>query len=83
MGLSFEMILAAKNHDPKALDEILAHFDRYITTLSLDSYTDKYGIIRSKVNPEIKHEIQVAVILAIHKFDIERYINKNATDHAD
>lgn len=83
MGLSFEMILAAKNHDPKALDDILAHFDRYITTLSMESYTDKYGVTRSKLNPEIKHEIQVAVMLAIHKFDIERNLKKNDANHTD
>ena len=68
--IPFSVIVAASNGDEAAIQEILNHYDRYISKLSLRPLYDEYGNIYMVVDSELKGRIQAAVMDMITHFEI-------------
>ena len=76
MKMSLDIIRAAKSGDPTAIKQILAQYDSYINTLSEVDELDEKGNTVRKFDPDVKHELQQALILALDKFEIGRKSSK-------
>lgn len=76
MKMSLDIIHAAKSGDPTAIKQILAQYDSYINTLSEVDELDEKGNTVRRFDPDVKHELQQALILALGKFEIGRKSSK-------
>ena len=64
----FSLIEAAKNCDVEAVDFIRRHFEGYIASRCLCSYTDEYGATRSFVDIDLCYQAETAMLSAIFSF---------------
>ena len=63
MTLNSKIIISASEGDEDALTQVLKHFDRYITTMATEEYTDAQGINSRCVNEDIKVSLQSKLVL--------------------
>ena len=64
----FSIIEAAKNCDAEAVDFIRQHFEGYIASRCLCSYTDENGTTRSLVDIDLRYQAETAMLSAIFSF---------------
>lgn len=69
--LPYETILDASNGDISALDQVLRYFNRYINKLSTHVFYDDCGGIHYWVDTEIKHQLEMKLVVAVMKFRAE------------
>lgn len=68
--IPYAVIIAAKNGDPEAMQEILTHYNRVVDFHSRRTIYDECENPHTKVDPEIKHRIQAKIISSIiYDFD--------------
>lgn len=68
--ISYQAILAAKAGDSIAMEQVLRHYDSYITMCAQRTMTDEYGNHRVAVDMELKGRPQSKLMLQIiYKFD--------------
>ena len=60
--LPYETICAATRGDPEAMDEVLRHFDGYISHKATRIFYDEYGQSYCGVDVELKQRIQNKLI---------------------
>ena len=71
--LSYQAILAAKAGDSIAMEQVLRHYDSYITMCAQRTMTDEYGNHRVAADMELKGRLQSKLMLQIiYKFDPTR-----------
>ena len=71
--ISYQAILAAKAGDSIAMEQVLRHYDSYITMCAQRTMTDEYGNHRVAVDMELKGRQQSKLMLQIiYKFDPTR-----------
>lgn len=71
--ISYQTILAAKAGDSIAMEQVLRHYDIYITMCAQRTMTDEYGNHRVAVDMELKGRLQSKLMLQIiYKFDPTR-----------
>ena len=71
--LSYQAILAAKAGDSIAMEQVLRHYDSYITMCAQRTMTDEYSNHRVAVDMELKGRLQSKLMLQIiYKFDPTR-----------
>lgn len=63
--LPYETICAATRGDPEAMDEVLRHFDGYISHKATRIFYDEYGQSYCGVDVELKQRIQNKLIARI------------------
>lgn len=63
--LPYETICAATRGDPEAMDEVLRHFDGYISHKATRIFYDEYGQSYCGVDVELKQRIQNKLIAHI------------------
>ena len=72
-NISYQAILAAKAGDSIAMEQVLRHYDSYITMCAQRTMTDEYGNHRVAVDMELKGRLQSKLRLQIiYKFDPTR-----------
>ena len=70
--IPYATIVAAKQGDPDAMNTVLQHFDRYITSYSRRTYTDEHGTQSTFIDEDIKSRIRLKLMMAIiSDFDID------------
>lgn len=62
------IIMAAKNHDPEAVDFVLRHFEGYMVSKCVSTYTDEYGGRHSFADDDLYYEARKALFSAIRGF---------------
>ena len=67
----FSIIEAAKSYDTEAVDFIRRHFEGYIASQCLSSYTDDYGGTRSFVDEDLRYRAEAAMLSAIFSFRLK------------
>ena len=71
--ISYQTILAAKAGDSIAMEQVLRHYDSYITMCARRTMIDEYGNRRVVVDMELKGRLQSKLMLQIiYKFDPTR-----------
>lgn len=71
--IAYETIVAAKNGDDDAIEEILRHYAPYISYFSKRQLHDENGNCYEYVDKDVKHQIEVEYILkVILHYDINR-----------
>ena len=71
--ISYQAILAAKAGDSIAMEQVLRHYDSYITMCAQRPMTAEYGNHRVAVDMELKGRLQSKLMLQIiYKFDPTR-----------
>jgi len=68
--LPFPVIEAASNGDADAINQVLQHYEGYITTLSTRTLYDEYGNPHICVDEGIRRRLQTKLITAIISFQI-------------
>ena len=68
--LPFPVIEAASNGDADAINQVLKHYEGYITTLSTRTLYDEYGNPHICVDEGIRRRLQTKLITAIINFQI-------------
>ena len=68
--LPFPVIEAASNGDADAINQVLQHYESYITTLSTRTLYDEYGNPYVCVDEGIRRRLQTKLITAIVSFQI-------------
>ena len=68
--LPFLVIEAASNGDADAINQVLKHYEGYITTLSTRTLYDEYGNPHICVDEGIRRRLQTKLITAIINFQI-------------
>ena len=68
--LPFPVIEAASNGDADAINQVLKHYEGYITTLSTRTLYDEYGNPHICVDEGIRRRLQTKLITAIISFQI-------------
>ena len=68
--LPFPVIEAASNGDTDAINQVLQHYEGYITTLSTRTLYDEYGNPHICVDEGIRRRLQTKLITAIISFQI-------------
>ena len=68
--LPFPVIEAASNGDTDAINQVLQHYESYITTLSTRTLYDEYGNPHICVDEGIRRRLQTKLITAIISFQI-------------
>ena len=68
--LPFPVIEAASNGDTDAINQVLKHYEGYITTLSTRILYDEYGNPHICVDEGIRRRLQTKLITAIISFQI-------------
>lgn len=68
--LPFPVIEAASNGDTDAINQVLKHYEGYITTLSTRTLYDEYGNPHICVDEGIRRRLQTKLITAIISFQI-------------
>ena len=76
----YHMILAAKQGDPDAMNQILSHYSGYINHFSRRRYYDQYGNALEVIDEEIRQHIETALI---YKFDCESLPEGETLDEDD
>ena len=66
--LPYETICAATRGDPEAMDEVLRHFDGYISHKATRIFYDEYGQSYCGVDVELKQRIHEKVKTKLQKF---------------
>lgn len=66
--MNHDLISKAVQGDSAALKDILLYYDDYLNALSTYEFRDEGGIIRRKVDLDMKSEIQFRLIDAIRKW---------------
>lgn len=64
----FSVIEAAKRCDIEAVDFIRRHFEGYIASHSLMTYTDEQGNTRSYVDDDLRYRAEAAMLSTIFSF---------------
>lgn len=73
--ISYQAILAAKAGDSIAMEQVLRHYDSYITMCAQRTMTDEYGNRRVAVDMELKGRLQSKLMpQIIYKFDPTRLL---------
>ena len=72
MKLSADIIKAAINNDEDAVVTVLRHFDKYITSLSIERHLGKNEQFSTRVNEDTKQQLQFKLLSALSKFDVRR-----------
>lgn len=71
--ISYQTICAAKDGDGAAIEEIVRHYERYISHFSKRRLYDEYGTPREAVDEEIKQLIISELMYAvIYTYDHQR-----------
>lgn len=71
--ISYQTILATKAGDSVAMEQVLRHYDSYITMCAQRTMTDEYGNHRVAADMELKGRLQSKLMLQIiYKFDPTR-----------
>ena len=71
--ISYQTILATKAGDSIAMEQVLRHYDSYITMCAQRTMTDEYGNHRVAADMELKGRLQSKLMLQIIcKFDPTR-----------
>lgn len=65
----FSTIKAAKTFDPEAVILILRHFEGYIASRCLSTYTDEEGKSRPVVDDDLRYQAELALFAAIAGFE--------------
>ena len=66
----YHVILAAKQGNPDAMNQILSHYSGYINHFSRRKYYDQYGNALEVIDEEIRQHIETALMMQIiYKFD--------------
>ena len=68
--LPFPVIEAASNGDADAINQVLQHYESYITTLSTRTLYDEFGNPYVCVDEGIRRRLQTKLITAIVSFQI-------------
>lgn len=68
--LPFPVILAASQGEVEAINQVLKHYDGYITTLSTRTLYDEEGVPHICVDEGIRRRLQTKLIAAILNFNI-------------
>lgn len=66
--LPYETILKASKGDVFALDKVVRYFSRYINKLATHVFYDDCGGVHYWVDPEIKHQLEMKLVVAVLKF---------------
>ena len=80
MALSTDVIFAALQKDPDALEQVLKYYERYVDSQSTESFLDEHGIRRTAINEDMKVTVQSKLIMALQKFDVERALTDSIKD---
>ena len=68
--LPFPVIEAASNGDADAMNQVLQHYEGFITTLSTRTLYDEFGNPHICVDEGIRRRLQTKLITAIISFQI-------------
>jgi len=71
MKLTVETIREAMKGNPLAIDQVLLHFDKYLSTCATLEGYDEHGCRYSFVDSELKGHLQSKLVLALPKFRVE------------
>lgn len=66
--IPFPVIEAAKRYDVEAIDFIRRHFEGYIASCCMNSYTDQYGNAKAFVDDDLRCQAETALLSAIFSF---------------
>ena len=66
--IPFSGINAAKENDPEAAEKIRKHYDSYIGSRCLQSYTDENGTRHTYVDEDLRYLAEIALYAAIFRF---------------
>ncbi len=66
--IPFSVIKAAKENDPEAAEKIRKHYDSYIGSRCLQSYTDENGTRHTYVDEDLRYLAEIALYAAIFRF---------------
>ena len=66
--IPFSVIKAAKENDPEAAEKIRKHYDSYIGSRCLQSYTDENGTRHTYVDEYLRYLAEIALYAAIFRF---------------
>lgn len=69
--LPYKTILDASNGDVSALDQVIRYFSRYINKLATHVFYDDCGGIHYWIDNEIKHQLEMKLVVAVLKFRAE------------
>lgn len=64
------VIMAAKDNDPEAVDFVMRHFEGYMLSKSVSTYTDEYGGRHSFTDDDLYYEARNALFAAIRGFQL-------------
>lgn len=62
------IILAAQNYDPEAIDFVFRHFEGYIISKCVNTYTDQYGGVHYFADDDLHYQAEHALFDAITGF---------------
>ena len=66
--LSSDLICNAVNGQPDALETLIRHYDGYINSKCAYEYVDENGILRKRVDHDMKSQVQIKLVEAIKKW---------------
>ena len=66
--IPFFVIKAAKEKDLEAAEKIRKHYDSYIGSRCLQSYTDENGTRHTYVDEDLRYLAEIALYAAIFRF---------------
>ena len=66
--IPFSVIKAAKENDLEAAEKIRKHYDSYIGSRCLQSYTDENGTRHTYVDEDLRYLAEIALYAAIFRF---------------
>lgn len=64
------VIMAAKDNDPEAVDFVIRHFEGYMLSKSVSTYTDEYGGRHGFTDDDLYYEARNALFAAIRGFQL-------------
>lgn len=67
----FSTITAASAGNEEALRAVVKHYERYIIRLCTKYYVDKHGEEYSYIDEELRQKLEIALIVATMKFEIQ------------
>jgi hypothetical protein len=70
--LPFPVIEAAASGDVSAINQVLKHYEGYITALSMRHLYDVDGTPRLCVDNEMRRELETKLIIKVLQFDTTR-----------
>lgn len=66
--IPFSVIKAAKENDLETAEKIRKHYDSYIGSRCLQSYTDENGTRHTYVDEDLRYLAEIALYAAIFRF---------------